>query len=402
MTTSQSARLALQGEVKRGNTNAAPEALPHGGGEASTDRPGFFTDERHRALDLNELHAFELLASAVVLLDAQARIVFANAQAEALLDLSARQLEHQDFLSFFSVSSVLDQSLQQALQKEFAHKRLIVQLERLGREPLKVQATVVALFGQRWPLLVELIEVDQQLRIEREQQLIEQAEANRQLLRNLAHEIKNPLGGVRGAAQLLELELNNPGLSEYTQVIIQEADRLQVLVDRLLAPHRSPRVIEEMNIHEVCERVRALVLAEYPKGLTIIQDYDAAIPEFMADKAQLIQAVLNIVRNAAEALTEQIRHDSGATIRLRTRVARQITIGRQRHRLVLDLQIHDNGPGVAPEILDRIFHPLVSGRDGGSGLGLSLAQSFVQQHQGMIECDSRTGHTVFRILLPLP
>src|SRR5690606_5528339 len=227
-------------------------------------------------------------------------------------------------------------------QKEFAHKRLIVQLERLGREPLKVQATVVALFGQRWPVLVELVEVDQQLRIEREQQLIEQAEANRQLLRNLAHEIKNPLGGVRGAAQLLELELNNPSLSEYTQVIIQEADRLQVLVDRLLAPHRSPRVIDEMNIHEVCERVRALVLAEYPKGLTIIQDYDAAIPEFRADKAQLIQAVLNIVRNAAEALHEQIKHDSGATIRLRTRVARQITIGRQRHRLVLDLQIHDN------------------------------------------------------------
>src|SRR5690606_16900572 len=173
MTTSQSASLALQGEGKRGKTEAAPEAPPYGGGEAPADRAGFFTDERHRALDLNELHAFELLASAVVLLDAQARIVFANAQAEALLDLSARQLEQQDFLPFFSVPSALDQSLQQALQKEFAHKRLIVQLERLGREPLKVQATVVALFGQRWPLLVELIEVDQQLRIEREQQLIE-------------------------------------------------------------------------------------------------------------------------------------------------------------------------------------------------------------------------------------
>ncbi|MFL6680865.1 MAG: two-component system sensor histidine kinase NtrB, partial [Burkholderiaceae bacterium] len=189
-------------------------------------------------------------------------------------------------------------------------------------------------------------------------------------------------------------------LGEYTQVIIHEADRLQVLVDRLLAPHRKAQVVAELNIHEVLERIRSLVLAEYPRGLAVERNYDTSIPEFRGDREQLIQAVLNIVHNATQALSEQIEQGT-ARIVLRTRIARQETIGKQRYRLALELHIQDNGPGVPESIRDQIFYPLVSGREGGSGLGLTLAQTFVQQHLGTIECDSVPGRTVFKILIPL-
>jgi two-component system nitrogen regulation sensor histidine kinase GlnL len=197
------------------------------------------------------------------------------------------------------------------------------------------------------------------------------------------------------------MELDNRSLHEYTQVIIHEADRLQALVDRLLAPHRRPHMVADVNIHEVLERVRSLILAEFPKGLVVQRDYDTSLPEFRGDREQLIQAVLNIAHNAAQALAER-RAAGDARIVLRTRAARQVTIGRQRYRLALDLHIEDNGPGVPPEIRDRIFFPLVSGRDGGSGLGLTLAQDFVQQHHGLIECESEPGCTLFKIQIPLP
>ncbi len=250
-------------------------------------------------------------------------------------------------------------------------------------------------------LMVELWPLQAQAHQDREERLLEQAQANKELIRNLAHEIKNPLGGIRGAAQLLQLELASPELAEYTQVIIHEADRLQHLVDRLLAPHRQPRLVGDVNIHEVCEHVCRLVLAEHPRGLTIQRDYDTSIPEFRGDRAQLIQALLNIVQNAAQALGERMAAGD-AQITLRTRVARQVTLGRQRYRLALELHVIDNGPGVPEAIKERIFYPLVTGRDGGSGLGLPLAQTFVQHHQGMIDCESRPGCTDFRILIPLP
>ena len=250
-------------------------------------------------------------------------------------------------------------------------------------------------------LLLELVEVEQQTRQDREERALGQAAANKELIRNLAHEIKNPLGGIRGAAQLLEMEVESRALTEYTQVIINEADRLQALVDRLLAPHRKPHVVSDVNIHEVCERVRSLILAEFPRGLTVQRDYDTSIPEFRGDREQLIQAVLNIAHNAAQALTDRIA-EGDASITLRTRIARQVTLGKQRYRLALDLHIEDNGPGIPESIRDRIFYPLVSGRDGGSGLGLTLAQTFVQQHQGMIECESQPGQTLFKIVIPLP
>jgi two-component system nitrogen regulation sensor histidine kinase GlnL len=260
-------------------------------------------------------------------------------------------------------------------------------------------------FASGGAVLVEMIEIEQQARSDREERSIGLAKANKELVRNLAHEIKNPLGGIRGAAQLLELDLPTPELREYTQVIIREADRLQRLVDRLLDPHRQMHRVGDVNIHEVLEQVRSLILAEFPKGLVVERDYDVSLPEFRGDREHLIQAVLNIVRNAAEALGERIgaaAEEDPARITLRSRAARQVTIHRQRSRLALELHIQDNGPGVPEALRERIFHPLVSGRDGGSGLGLTLAQSFIEQHHGSIECESEPGRTVFKILIPLP
>jgi two-component system nitrogen regulation sensor histidine kinase GlnL len=184
-------------------------------------------------------------------------------------------------------------------------------------------------------------------------------------------------------------------------VIIAEADRLQALVDRLLAPQREARSVAELNIHEVFERVRMIILAEFPRGLEIERDYDASVPDFRGDREQLIQALLNIVRNATQALESRIAAGD-AYISLRTRVARQVTIARARHRLALDLHVIDNGPGVPNDIKERIFYPLVSGREDGTGLGLTLAQNYIQQHDGIIEVDSRPSRTDFRILIPLP
>jgi two-component system nitrogen regulation sensor histidine kinase GlnL len=255
----------------------------------------------------------------------------------------------------------------QALAHKYADLRQDLTLQRSGREPLHVHSIVSAAGDEE--VVVELRENVQQLKLDREERILDQSQANKELIRNLAHEIKNPLGGIRGAAQLLELELPaDASLREYTQVIIKEADRLQTLVDRLLAPHRRPHIVGDVNIHEVCERVRSLVLAEFPSGLAIRRDYDASIPEFRGDKEQLIQAVLNIVHNAAQALRERIAAGD-AEIVLRTRVARQVTLAKVRYGLALDLHIIDNGPGIAPEIRDRIFYPLVSGAKAAAASG---------------------------------
>lgn len=348
--------------------------------------------ERYQALDL--------VSTLVAVLRPNAATAFVNAALENALGLSRRMLEGVDFCSLFTDPGMLERALSGARGQDFAALRFEAVLRRAQQEPLPVHAsvTVVEVGGD---ILVELWPLEAQARQDREERLLEQAQAHKELIRNLAHEIKNPLGGIRGAAQLLELELDRPELAEYTQVIIHEADRLQSLVDRLLAPHRHPHLVGDVNIHEVCERVRALVLAEYPQGLRVLRDYDTSIPEFRGDRAQLIQAVLNIVQNAAQALAARIARGD-AEIILHTRVARQITFGRQRYRLALELHVIDNGPGVPDAIKERIFYPLVTGRDGGSGLGLTLAQTFVQQHHGLIECESVPGRTDFRILIPLP
>jgi two-component system nitrogen regulation sensor histidine kinase GlnL len=328
-------------------------------------------------------------------------LLFVNAMFENVAGLSRRTLMRSKLFDWFADPQQLRDTL---VTNEVATARFDGLMKRapvVANEPLPVHVIVtqIDLGGDR--VLVEMLEIEQQTRQDREERALGQVQANKELIRNLAHEIKNPLGGIRGAAQLLEMEIDGPELTEYTQVIIREADRLQALVDRLLAPHRSPHVVSDVNIHEVCERVRSLILAEFPRGLTVVRDYDVSLPDFRGDREQLIQAVLNIAHNAAQVLGERIA-DGDARLILRTRVSRQATIGKRRFRLALELHIEDNGPGVPEGISDRIFYPLVSGREGGSGLGLTLAQTFVQQHQGTIECDSEAGKTVFRIVIPLP
>ena len=343
----------------------------------------------------------DLLATAVVALDDALVVRYANPAAENLLATAAKSLIGQPFLALFAERAELEKALEEARVTHWDYSAQNVSYARAGRDPLPLSCVVARIDSPGLALLAELRPIEQQLRLAREERLVSEQQANRELIRNLAHEIKNPLGGLRGSAQLLERELERAELREYTQVIIKEADRLQALMDRLLTPHRAPR-LGPVNIHEVLERVRSLVLAEFGAQVAIRREYDPSVPELLGDREQLIQAVLNIVRNAAQALTSA---ESGArkpgTVTLITRAQRQVTILRRRHRLALELQVIDEGPGVDPEIRDRIFNPLVSGRDGGSGLGLSLAQTFVQYHHGVIECESRPGRTVFRILLPL-
>jgi two-component system nitrogen regulation sensor histidine kinase GlnL len=344
--------------------------------------------------------AFDLLATLVAVVRTDGVVVFANAALEDVMGVSRRTIEGSALSSYFTETQSFDNALLGAQTNAFATMRYDAHLRRPLQDPLPVHV-IVASTDVTGEVLVELLPLEQQTRQDREERLIDQAQANKELIRNLAHEIKNPLGGIRGAAQLLQMEVESKDLIEYTQVIIHEADRLQLLVDRLLAPHRRPHVVGDVNIHEVCERVRSLILAEFPKGLRVVRDYDTSIPEFRGDREQLIQTVLNIVHNAAQALVDRVAAGD-AEIILRSRISRQVTFGKQRYRLALELHVIDNGPGIPEEIKDRLFFPLVSGRDGGSGLGLNLAQTFVQQHHGLIECDSVPGRTDFKILIPLP
>ncbi len=350
------------------------------------------------------LPGLEALPTVALVLDKRTlRVAFANPSAESMLDLSRRQLVQMSWPELFANGDELVATIAAIADHRFHATHLDAVLERPGREPLHVHVVVGFLESASDYVLLELFENERHLRTDREERIHDLSIANKQLIRNLAHEIKNPLGGIRGAAQLLEFELGareRQELREYTQVIVKESDRLQTLVDRLLEPHRHPHVVGDVNIHEVCERVRAVILAEFPRGLTIERDYDVSVPDLRGDKEQLIQALLNIVRNAAQALRERIEQGD-ARIALRTRVARKVTIAKRLCKLALDLRVIDNGPGIPDDIRDRIFYPLVSGRDDGSGLGLTLAQTFVQQHDGLIEVESRPGHTEFQILLPL-
>lgn len=341
-----------------------------------------------------------MLATLVAVVRSDASVIFSNSALEDILGTSRRLLTGTSLAEVFVEPSQLQNALEGARDNEFAALRYDAMLKRPGLESTPVHVIVTRTEATD-ETIVEMVPQEQQTRQDREERLAEQAQTNKELIRNLAHEIKNPLGGIRGAAQLLEMEMESPELNEYTQVIIHEADRLQSLVDRLLAPHRRPHMVGDVNIHEVCERVRSLILAEFPKGLRVQRDYDISIPEFRGDREQLIQTVLNIAHNACQALSERIAAGD-AHLTFRTRVTRQITFGKQRYRLALELHVIDNGPGVPDSIRDRIFYPLVSGREGGSGLGLTLAQTFVQQHHGLIEVDSVPGRTDFKILIPLP
>jgi two-component system, NtrC family, nitrogen regulation sensor histidine kinase GlnL len=343
----------------------------------------------------------DLLTTAVVILDADLRVRHVNSACEQLFGWNLRHVERLRVHELFPEAHEFHAKLAQSFSEGRGFVDSELNLMAANQAPMAVSCVVTPLDGPDPQLLIELPQVQQHLRIEREAQRISQAAANRELIRNLAHEIKNPLGGLRGSAQLLERELDRAELREYTQVIIKEADRLQALMDRMLTPHRPPKS-GPVNIHEVCERVRTLILAEFPEGVTVRRNYDVSLPDLHGDREQLIQAVLNIVRNAAQAVTrDPLPAGSKPQIELKTNVARHVTLAKSRHRLALELQVIDNGPGIPEDIREKIFYPLVSGREGGSGLGLTLAQTFVQHHEGVIEVDSQPGRTCFRIVLPL-
>jgi len=334
------------------------------------------------------------LSHTVLLLDSQLRVRYINPAGEVLLGVSARQALDHPVGDLLYGNGRLDEALARARDHGTPYTERELELSPRPDAEITVDMTVLPLSGATpdAALLVELEQLDRHLRISREEHLLAQQNATRALLRGLAHEVKNPLGGLRGAAQLLERRLGEAELREYTQVIIGEADRLQSLVDRMLGPATLPNRVA-LNIHEPLERVRQLVEAE--AGLRIDADYDPSIPDLVADRDQLIQAFLNIFRNAVQSVGDEGR------VRLRSRCLRQVTIGQVRYRLVIGVDVIDDGPGVDPALQESIFYPMVTGRDGGTGLGLSIAQDLINRHGGLIECSSRPGRTVFRVLLPL-
>lgn len=337
----------------------------------------------------------ENLHTAVLLLDNDLRLEFMNPAAEMLFAVSASR-----FLGHPAQEVLIDRELSMALKQVLVSGTPITERElvlNLGYRPrVTVDLTAIPLSDSesKEALLVEMKQVDRQLRITREEGLLAQSHATRALVRGLAHEIKNPLGGLRGAAQLLERELNNEELKEYTNIIISEADRLQALMNQMLGPNTLPRK-RQLNIHEVMERVRQVVAAELNDTVKIHRDYDPSIPEIYADPDQLIQAIMNLVRNAAQAVA-----DHGEII-MRTRTLRRYTIGHTLHKLVARIDVIDNGPGIPADMRESLFLPMVTGRADGTGLGLPIAQSLINQNEGLIEWESRPGHTVFTVLLPI-
>jgi len=348
---------------------------------------------------MNSTEAFDLLATTILLLGSSGEVISANAAAEDMFGRSRRHLTGCQAVELFDASEATAHAIRQACSGEVAECRLFASVKR-GQDSAEVSLTCIALSHQAWAALIEVKDMHQRTMVDRTRRLVDEINTQHELLRNLAHEVKNPLGGRRSTEKQIESEMPDPSLTEYTRVIISEADRLQALVDRLAVPQRMPVQWQSVNIHEVCERVCALIRAEF-RELSLIRDYDASMPEIKADSSRLVQALLNVVRNAAQILTQSEPYTTHPQITIRTRIARQVMLRHKQHRMGVVVSVIDNGPGVPEHLRERIFHPLVTGRDGGTGLGLSLAQDFVQQHGGVIEFDSHPGHTEFRLLLPM-
>lgn len=346
------------------------------------------------------VHADKVLDNlliAIVVLDEQSNIVYLNVAAEDCLGISGDGLRGKPLSSFFAESDVTPSAICEGakLGESFTRRRAHWQLLH-GRE-LTVDYSVT-LIPELKQIIVEIQPLDRLLRISRDEAWITSQETTTQMLRSMAHEIKNPLGGIRGAAQLLSRELGNEDLEEFTKIIIDETDRLRNLTDRMLGPN-TPIAFQAVNIHIVLEHVASVIRLESNGNLHIIKDYDPSIPDLWGDKEQLIQATLNIVRNALQALQEN--HVDGGAITLRTRVRHRYTIGRKTHDLVTEIRIMDNGPGIPPHLVEDIFFPMITGRAEGTGLGLSISQNLITRHKGLIECSSVPGKTVFAIYLPL-
>jgi two-component system nitrogen regulation sensor histidine kinase GlnL len=329
----------------------------------------------------------------LILLDRSLAVVFANPAAQQILGRSAEQIMALPTADLFATNGAMLATLARALEENQGFTARQINVNRADLSQQMVDCSAIPTSDG---LLLELHAIDAQLWLHREDQAARQQQATRELTKGLAHEVKNPLGGIRGATQLLARELDRPELREYTDVILSEVDRLRDLVDRMLGPRAAPE-FASTNVHEVLERVISLCSAEFGEPLRFERDYDPSLPALEADRDRLFQACFNIARNAAEAL----RGAPQPQIWIRTRIARQLTVGRQRHKSVLKIDIEDNGPGIAEELKDRVFFPMISGRAEGTGLGLAMVQTIIGEHHGAIEFDSSPGRTVFTMYLPL-
>ncbi|MFT5691567.1 MAG: two-component system nitrogen regulation sensor histidine kinase GlnL [Oceanicoccus sp.] len=341
------------------------------------------------------------LKTAILLLDPNLSITYLNSSAEILMETSGSRVLGETITSLFTEDSDDKNNLMVMIKDLSAFTKREAQLTLPSQQTITVDCAVTPIIkgDETISLIMELQPLDRLIRISREEGILSSQQHAQALIRGLAHEIKNPLGGLRGAAQLLARELPSASLKEYTDVIIEEADRLGNLLDRMLGSN-SLLDFQTLNIHEVLERVRSLINAETSGSIRVIIDYDPSIPELSADKERLIQATLNIARNAMQALQSN-ENTSDPTITLKTRTRRQFTIGNKRHKLVCHVAISDNGPGIPKELIDTIFLPMISGRAEGTGLGLSISQSMINHHQGLIECTSQSGCTTFDLFIPL-
>ena len=343
------------------------------------------------------------LSTAVLVINDDLIITYLNPSAESLLAVSAKRLCGSSAEFFFANSEINWRALHRALLhgRPFTERKVSFILPDHNQIFVDYSVTPTQLPSGR-VILVEIQAMDRIMRINKEEALISAHTTSKNVIRGLAHEVKNPLGGIHGAAQLLSSELDNsaPELKEYTDIISAEVERLSNLVDRMLGPNKPGRM-SPMNIHAVIEQVATLVVAETQGELEIVRDYDPSIPDVFGDKEQLIQAVLNVVRNAMQALKDADLLNHGGKITLRTRIQPHFTIGQRFHKMVCKLEIVDNGPGIPPDIAERIFYPMISGRPDGTGLGLSITQSAINLHHGLIECDSKEGETKFTIYLPI-
>lgn len=343
---------------------------------------------------------FDSLSTGIVVLDAQFCPIYANVSAQDFMAVSLRQARGRPFADLFYDPRQLVEVLRRSMANLETCTQHELVLKALGsaanREPSVVDLIVTPLEGQVTGtcLLLELTDATQRQRISRDSDILSGMDGSRLMIRQLAHEVKNPLGGLRGAAQLLDKELPNPALREYTAVIINEADRLAALVDSMAVSNGPPRK-DLLNIHELCEHVVKLIRAEAPAGVQIERDYDPSLPDGMFDRHQIVQSLLNIARNAMQAVGGHGR------IIIRTRARSGLNIGKARHRLAAAIEVEDNGPGVPADLIKTLFLPLVTGRANGTGLGLAVAQDLATRHGGIIEFTSQPGRTIFSLLLPI-
>ena len=348
---------------------------------------------------IRQADVIDMLLTAVVVVDASMKIAYMNPAAESLFGTSAgRAIGHNaDSLLYDDGTNVFG-VLAEIYESGLTRTRRAAEFRTRQGQEITADLTI-SLDPIMECLVIELQPISRLVRINRDDRARSSFKTTRELIRGLAHEVKNPLGGLRGAAQLLERELDSPDQREYTQIIIQEADRLTDLVDRLLGPNREPRT-GHYNIHRILEHVIRLVDVESRGAVTFERDYDPSLPELFGDEDQIVQALLNMVRNAAQSLTE---HKMSGTpkITLRTRVVRTFTIAGVKHRMVARIDIIDNGPGIDESMIDEIFYPMITTRADGTGLGLAITQSVIGQHGGVIECESHPGHTCFSVFLPL-